>query len=147
VKEFLPVAAAGIVCACATVTSVSGQTTATPSIQTVAFTEEQAIRGQTLYLSHCSRCHGEALSGQDQAPPLMGPQFSSVWDGEPLAALVARIGTMPPDKPGSLSQSENVDILTYILWYNGTPIGEVPLSEEQSILSDMKFQAAPPAGQ
>lgn len=124
-----------------------GQTAATPSVLTGAYTEEQAIRGQALYYDHCLECHGETMAGLDQAPPLVGPQFSGNWEGAPLAALVGRISsTMPPSNPGSLSQLESVDILTYILWYNGLPIGDMPLATEQSVLTTLTFQTPPPPG-
>ena len=86
------------------------------------------------------------MAGLDQAPPLVGPEFSGKWVGAPLAALVARISAMPPNNPGSLSQPESVDVLTYILWYNGLPIGDVPLSSEQSVLGTMTFETPPPLG-
>jgi len=84
------------------------------------------------------------MNGQDQAPPLAGPQFSGVWDGEPLLALVDRILTMPPEKPGSLSQAESVDLLTYILWYNGLPLGSQPLAADNTLLARMPFETPPP---
>lgn len=111
---------------------------------TGAYTEEQAVRGQALYYQHCLLCHGETMAGVDKAPPLAGPQFSGVWSGEPLSALVGRISTMPPEKPGSLSRSEAVDILTYMLWYNGLPLGEAPLATDQSVLSGLLFQTPTP---
>lgn len=139
--------AVGVICACAPVTVVSGQTAAMPSLLAGAYTEEQAIRGQTLYNTYCWQCHGETLAGLDRAPPLTGPQFAGTWAGETLWALVARIGTMPPDKPGALSQSQSVDVLTYILWYNGLPIGDMPLGSEQGVLTGMTFQTPQPPGQ
>src|SRR5574339_238312 len=63
----------------------------------------------------------------DKAPPLAGPQFQNTWNGAPLAALVARILSMPPEKPNTLSQEQSVAVLTYVLWYNGLPLGNVPL--------------------
>jgi hypothetical protein len=33
-----------------------------------------------------------------------------------------------------------VDILAYMLWYNGLPIGAVPLDDEQGALEEMTFQ-------
>lgn len=128
----------------ATLSSTFGQDAAEPSVLTGAYTEEQAVRGQALYYQHCLLCHGETMAGVDKAPPLAGPQFSGVWNGEPLWALVGRIGTMPPEKPGSLSRSESVDILTYMLWYNGLPLGEAPLATDQTVLSRLLFQSPPP---
>ncbi len=117
-----------------------------PSLQAGAFNEEQALRGQALYYAHCLQCHGESLGGVDKAPPLAGPQFSSVWNGVPLATLVARIATMPPEKPGSLTRGESVDVLSYLLWFNGLPLGDKPLGTEQELLNQLKFES-PPAAQ
>jgi mono/diheme cytochrome c family protein len=124
-----------------------GQTAEGLSVLTGAYSEEQAIQGQTLYNTYCFGCHGETMAGLDQAPPLAGPQFGGTWNGEPLAALVERIGAMPPDRPAGLTRQQNVDILTYILWYNGLPIGETPLSTEPSVLSTTTFQTLPLPGQ
>jgi cytochrome c len=112
-----------------------------PTLQTGAFNEAQAVRGQALYYQHCLNGHGESMAGVDKAPPLAGPQFAGTWNSSPLAALVARIRTMPPEKPGTLSQAESVDVLTYILWYNGLPLGETELGTQEDILSQLLFQA------
>ena len=105
-----------------------------------AYTEEQALLGQVLYYQHCLACHGEMMEGVDQAPPLAGPQFSSTWNGVSLLALVERMETMPPDKPGTLSRQDNVDLLTYMLWYNGLPLGSKTLAAERDVLADMTFE-------
>jgi cytochrome c len=93
-----------------------------------------------VYYQQCLACHGEMMNGQDQAPPLVGPQFSSIWNGESLWALVQRIDTMPPNMPGSLSRQDNVDVLTYILWYNGLPLGDGELGTEQKDLAEILFE-------
>jgi mono/diheme cytochrome c family protein len=131
----------------AVVSIANGQSASIPTALSGVYSEDQAIRGQALYYDHCLACHGEMLNGLDQAPPLAGPQFTDVWDGEPLAALVGRIDTMPPTDPGSLPRGDNVAILAYMLWYNGLPIGEFPLSAEQSVLTQMLFQTPPLTGQ
>jgi mono/diheme cytochrome c family protein len=133
--------AAGSAGACVAI----AQTSSPPSVLTGAFTEEQALRGQALYNTHCFACHGEEMAGKDQSPPLAGPQFSAVWTGDPLQALVDRISAMPPDRPGKLSRAENVDILAYVLWYNGLPVGPTPLDTKKEVLSAMIFQTPPPA--
>lgn len=131
-----------LVCAgCAGLIPAAGQPAAAPSLLAGAYTEEQALRGQALYYEHCLQCHGETMAGVDKAPPLAGPQFASTWNGAPLAALVARISTMPPEKPGNLAREQNVDILTYLLWYNGLPLGGEPLSAEPEVLSQVTFQS------
>jgi S-disulfanyl-L-cysteine oxidoreductase SoxD len=123
--------------------SAVGQPAAAPSVLAGAYTEEQALRGRTLYYEHCLQCHGETMAGADKAPALAGPQFASTWSGAPLAALVARIATMPPEKPASLLEVQRVDILTYVLWYNGLPLGSVPLPAEQDVLMQMTLQIPP----
>lgn len=115
-----------------------------PSLLEGAFNEDQAVRGQALYYPHCLACHGEEMNGVDQAPPLVGPQFGSNWKDASLWALVERMQTMPPDKPGTLSVQETVDILTYMLWYNGLPLGNDPLPAERDVLSSMTFVTPPP---
>jgi mono/diheme cytochrome c family protein len=118
----------------------SGQPVAEPSVLAGAYTEEQALLGRELYYQHCLQCHGETMAGADKAPPLVGPQFASTWKGAPLAALVARIATMPPEKPASLLEEQRVAILTYMLWYNGLPLGSQPLPVDQDALMKIVFQ-------
>jgi mono/diheme cytochrome c family protein len=117
-----------------------GQAAAAPSLLAGAYTEEQALQGRTLYYQQCLLCHGETMAGVDKAPPLAGPQFISTWSGAPLTALVARILTMPPEKPNSLSPEESVAILTYILWYNGLPLGDAPLASAPDVLGKVAFE-------
>jgi mono/diheme cytochrome c family protein len=120
-----------------------GQPVATRSILAGAYTEEQALLGRDLYYQHCLQCHGETMAGADKAPPLVGPQFASTWNDAPLAALVARIATMPPEEPASLLQEERVAILAYVLWYNGLPLGAEALPVEQDALTEITFQVPP----
>lgn len=125
---------------------ILAQPAAAPSVLEGAYNEEQALRGQALYYQHCLDCHGETMAGVDKAPALAGPQFGSTWDKAPLEALVARILSMPPEKPGSLSRQQSVDLLSYMLWYNGLPLGSAPLSAEAGVLLQTTFRL-PPAAQ
>jgi hypothetical protein len=75
------------------------------------------------------------------APALAGSEFNATWDGQPLSALVDRMKTMPPDKPGSLPRAQTVAILSYILSYNGLPAGKTPLSDDATTLSMITYQA------
>lgn len=129
--------------ACSTVAGsphALGQSVAAPSLLAGAYTEEQALQGRTLYYEQCLLCHGETMAGIDKAPPLAGPQFESTWEGAPLASLVARILTMPPEKPNTLSQEQSVAILTYILWFNGLPLGDTPLASTPDILGKVVLE-------
>jgi cytochrome c len=119
--------------------AISGQQNPSVSILEGVFNEAQAVRGQALYYQYCLNCHGETMEGVDKAPPLAGPLFSNTWLDAPLAAVVARILTMPPEKPGALTQAESVDVLTYILWYNGLPLGEQELASDMRLLTELTF--------
>lgn len=124
---------------------LQAQSVGPASVLAGVYNEAQAQRGQTLYYANCLQCHGETMAGVDKAPPLAGPQFGSTWNNSPLAALVARIQTMPPDKPGSMSLEQSVDLLAYVLWYNGLPPGADPLGTDAARLAKLKFQL-PSAG-
>ena len=44
------------------------------------YTPEQADRGGGVYAQRCGACHGAALNGTGEAPPLIGGEFVSHWD-------------------------------------------------------------------
>ncbi|NUP12709.1 MAG: c-type cytochrome [Polyangiaceae bacterium] len=112
-------------------------TEATPAAQPEAGTqaedgEAQADRGAKLYAEHCASCHGASGEG-DKAPAVVGKsalpldppttakgrtmQFKTALD---VAQFVVK--NMPPDKPGSLSESEYWDILAFDLKANGVDV-------------------------
>ena len=128
----------GLGLACALVWAVEGQST--QSVRGGVYTKEQAARGENLYTEMCSQCHGDDLAGREQALPLAGPEFGSVWDGQPISALLGRFRQMPPNKPNSLSRAQMVDILSYILSIDGLPAGMTPLSDEQSVWTTIIYQ-------
>ena len=134
----------GVGVACALVAAMTGQsetvTASTQSVRGGVYTKEQAARGEKLYTEMCSQCHGDDLAGREQALPLAGPEFGSVWDGQPISALLGRIRQMPPNKPNSLSRPQMVDILSYILSFDGLPAGMSPLSDEQSVWTRIIYQ-------
>jgi len=121
-----------------------GDTAGGSSVTDGVFSEAQAIRGQEIYFTYCYLCHGDDMSGRDQAPPLAGPQFSGVWEDASLWSLVDRFGTMPPDRPGILSRDEAVDLLSYVLWFNGLPLGETELGTDKDLLESMTFETPLP---
>jgi alcohol dehydrogenase (cytochrome c) len=99
---------------------------ASRSATEATFPPESVSAGEFSYIQYCLKCHGDSLQG-DSGPPLQGPVF-----GESLAlakmttpALFAFIkGAMPMDAPGSLSDRQYRDILTFLLSKNGYRPGQ-----------------------
>ena len=110
------------------------------------YSEEQARRGETLYTTHCADCHGEALTGQEQAPALVGVSFASTWEGTPLSDLFEQMRkSMPEDQPGSLSRQQNADILAHMLRVGEFPAGPTPLSADAASLRRIRYTSVRPA--
>lgn len=109
------------------------------------YTEEQATRGGRLYATHCAACHGDGLGGVEAAPALVGPAFYSNWEGESLDALYERMRiSMPQPAPGSLSRTQNADILAFILQAGAYPAGRVPLDDRPGALAPIAIRAYKP---
>ena len=107
------------------------------------FTEGQATRGAAVYAQECARCHGDALEGDgEEATPLVDGSFLSNWNGKTIGDIYERIRkTMPDKNPGKLSRQEDVDVMTYLLSFNGFPAGKVELAIEVERLKLIKFDA------
>jgi cytochrome c len=116
---------------------------AVQSQQTVwdgVYSREQADRGEKVYVEQCARCHGDTLGGVESAPPLAGDVFNNNWEGVALADLFERMrSSMPQDKPGSLSRSQNVDVLAHMLRVGGFPAGDKELDAQAGALTQIKF--------
>ena len=126
------------------VSAVHAAQSAVPqSVLAGVYTGEQALRGEQVYIANCGRCHGDSLQGIEQAPALVGPQFNSAWDNEPLSALLSKIKSMPPDEQINLSRAQIIDVLTYLLKAGGLPAGSTPLSDDTSVLAKVSFHGAP----
>ena len=109
------------------------------------YTNEQAKRGEALYLQECSNCHGQGLEGADMTPALTGLAFTANWDGLTLGDLFERIRiTMPADRPGSLARQQIADTLTYLLRFNKFPAGETELPREVQALKQILILASKP---
>ena len=94
-----------------------------------AFTADQANRGEQIYASRCSACHGENMAGLEMAPALAGANFRKIWESQPLLALANRIRTtMPPSAPNSLSVSQLTDLTSFILRANEVRAGNIALT-------------------
>ena len=89
-----------------------------------AFTAAQAQSGQAVYRESCARCHGQDLSGGENAPALAGAAFLARWDGKSALDLLERTRrTMPTDNPGGLAARQYAECVAYMLSANGYPAG------------------------
>jgi S-disulfanyl-L-cysteine oxidoreductase SoxD len=110
------------------------------------YTDAEAARGKTQYNTTCSACHMEDLSGSGQALPLAGDAFADIWEGQTMADLFGLIqGTMPQDKPGSLSPDAALDVISYILQQNKFPVGKEELKNDPDALKNILITKKAPA--
>jgi PQQ-dependent dehydrogenase (methanol/ethanol family) len=94
------------------------------------YSTEQAERGFALYTEHCALCHGQQMNGVPGVPAVAGAGFLAGWDGKNTADLLDYLmATMPPNKLGSLSDRQMVDVLAAILQGNRFPSGSERLDE------------------
>jgi len=109
-----------------------------------AYTSAQAERGVTKYRQMCVMCHGPALEGNGEAPPLTG-RFIPDWAGTSLAELSEKIqATMPLFAPATLRASDTADILAFLLQSNNFPAGPAELQAGDG-LKLVSFDASKPA--
>jgi len=79
---------------------------------------ELARSGQAVYSAECARCHGNEGRGGG-APQLTGGTGipATYQDAGQLFSKISN--TMPRDRPGTLSVSENHQVLSYLMVENG----------------------------
>jgi quinoprotein glucose dehydrogenase len=95
------------------------------------YSSSQAVAGETLYTEHCAKCHATDLAGIERAPALAGITFDQRWRGATLDKLFERIEAMPPDKPKSLSPTQYLGLLAFVLRANGVSPGSSPLTPDR----------------
>ena len=103
-----------------------------PSAQTPAaapvYTAAQATAGRAAYQANCSSCHQPDLGGQNEAPPLAGPNFMTQWRSRTTKDLVEYMqATMPPGRP-SLGPEDYLNITAFVLQTNGAGAGSQALA-------------------
>jgi mono/diheme cytochrome c family protein len=106
------------------------------------YTAAQSARGKKAYNSECARCHGDALLGGEDSPPLVDQDFLKGWYGKPVSRLVDQTRrTMPSDGPGRLSRQLCTDIVAYLLDANGFPAGKTDLSNDTAVQKQVTIEA------
>lgn len=106
------------------------------------YSAEQSARGKKAYDSECARCHGDALLGGEDSPPLVDQDFLKGWYGKNVGRLVDQTRrTMPSDGPGRLSRQLCTDIVAYLLSANGFPAGKTDLSNDTTVQKAITIEA------
>ncbi len=109
------------------------------SFPAATYSADQASAGKQVYDSTCAHCHP---SGQ-----LDGATFSSTWKNRRLYDLYSLISnTMPQDRPGSLTDSQYVNVIAYLLQRNQVPSGAVKLSTDTLGMKKIRIDVAGAAG-
>lgn len=109
------------------------------------YTAEQAKRGEEVYTSRCSLCHGDKLQGVEDAPSLVGKGFLTTWDGMPLGTLFEKTRKkMPQDNPGQLTRQQYLDVVSYVMSANKFPAGSTELPQELEKLKLIQIDAVKP---
>ena len=108
------------------------QPTGAKSTASGVFTAEQAKNGERAFQAKCATCHGADLHSTDpEAPDLTEGAFKFGWDGKTIANRFQVIrGTMPYGNALSLDDQTYVDIVAYILQFNGIPAGSQKLEPD-----------------
>jgi mono/diheme cytochrome c family protein len=102
------------------------------------YSDDEAARGKAQYNTTCSACHMEDLSGSGQALPLAGDAFMDIWEGQTMNDFLELVqGTMPQDKPGSLTADQALDVISYILQQNKFPAGKEELKNDSDALKNI----------
>jgi mono/diheme cytochrome c family protein len=108
------------------------------------FTAEQATAGQTAYNANCAQCHGRQLEGPD-APGLYGMDIMQNWDS--AGGLYDFIAVaMPPSAPGMLGEDAYLNIVAYIMQFNGAEPGDEPMVADEDKLYAISLAAEVQAG-
>ena len=88
------------------------------------YSTAQADSGADGYYHRCAACHSLHLEGH-KGPALMGSRFFSHFGGKKLSKLWAETSEkMPTNAPGSIPKPEAINIVAYVLRYNGLPGGK-----------------------
>ena len=102
----------------------------------VAFTSEQADRGQVIYSETCQICHGNRLSNGQFGTPLRGSFFRNNWTGKTLGELTWQVWEkMPPDNVQSLSWEQVTDVVSFILSRNNLEPGDSAMTTDMDSLN------------
>jgi cytochrome c5 len=129
-----------------TLSVVRAQLAAPRSVKDGVYTAVQAKQGKIVYDEYCLECHGTMASATpDMAPLLNDYVFQASWKDRSLGELFDKIrNTMPPNKAGTVSPQQLVDLIAYILSANALKAGDLPLTDDPETLKHIRLDAPPP---
>jgi quinoprotein glucose dehydrogenase len=118
------------------------------------YSAPQAQRGKEVYTRECLRCHGAGLEGTTGDGPgsaggvsLSGDAFKRNWYSSSLNDLYDKIGktmpAQPPTRTGKLAQPEVLDVMSFILSYNGFPAGTELTYQPELSVTDIVAKEGP----
>jgi cytochrome c553 len=112
------------------------QPAGTRSTASGVFTAAQAKDGERAFQAKCASCHGADLHSTDpEAPDLTEGAFRFGWQGKTVANRFEQIrSTMPYGNAFSLDDQTYIDIVAYILAFNGIPSGNQKLAPDVPVL-------------
>ena len=115
------------------------QPTGAKSTASGVFTAEQAKSGERAFQAKCATCHGSDLHSTDaEAPDLTEGAFRFGWQGKTIANRFEQIrSTMPYGNSRSLDDQTYVDIVAYILAFNGILAGTLKLEPDVRVLEQI----------
>lgn len=123
------------------------------SVWSGIYTEEQAARGESLYMGACAMCHGRRLNGAPEdpdmrsTPPLARERMIRSWEGQSVASLFEYTrSTMPEANPGYMSDQEYLDIIAFMFQVSEMPPGEEELAPVSERLSRIFIEHQPDDG-
>ena len=113
-----------------------------PAPTALTFTAEQAERGEAAYARNCQDCHGSTLdNGEFGGAPLNGSYFRRHWGSGSVAALYSKTRTtMPPDRPGQLTDRTYLDLTAFLLSKNGYAAGDKELPADLEAQQKMSLK-------
>ena len=104
------------------------------------FTEAQTARGKELYLKSCTNCHNLALEGSVRGPALRGERFMASWQNGSVNNLFLKIrDSMPATYPETVSDTEKIDVIAFLLSQNGFPAGAAELKLDEEALEAIQI--------
>jgi alcohol dehydrogenase (cytochrome c) len=98
------------------------------------YTAAQAAAGRAAYQANCASCHGPALSGLGDTPPLTGSEFMNQWGDRTAAELITFLqAAMPPGNAGSLGEQAYINLAAFLLEFNGARAGTQALTAATTV--------------